>query len=477
MATGDREANDLEQIDRLGKSRIPSLVFEFAIPSIVGMLVNGAYGLIDSIFLGHGVGEIGLSTLTISNPFMSILMGLAMLIGAGGNALCALRLGEGKHNEAERIFGNTVMIGIAASILIAVLMQIPACIGLILDISSATGEVRPHASLFIRIIAAGCVFQILSMGLNNFIRTCGNPNRALSTMVVGFVACTAFNALFVLILDWGVAGSAFATILGQAASCMSILWYFAKTPGTPLRLKRIHLRLDAAIVKEILIMGSAPCLVQIGAAICQFSLNVVLVTYGTLSPVGATNVLAIIGVSQRIGSFSVLPMTGIAVAIQPILGYNYGARLWNRVLETTKVGILSATGIGLALWAALMAFAPELAVAFGISDSRLIQEAAFVIRATLFLLPGIALQIVGPSYFQATGQPLKSIVLTVSRQILILVPLLFFLPEILPTIFSNMTALDAVYFSMPIADFLAIFAVSVFLVIEWRKLKSLKVAQ
>ena len=472
IETADDQERDLSSVNRLGTGNILTLVIEFAIPAIAGMVVNGAYNLIDSVFLGHGAGEIGLSTLTIATPTMTIFLGIAMLIGAGGNALCALRLGEGKHEEAERILGNTTMLSILISLFIAICVHIPFCMDALLTISSATDDVRPYATIFIQIISVGCVFQIVGMGLNNFVRTCGAPNYALITMVIGGVVCTVLNALFVLVLGWGVVGSALATVAGQAVSCVAVVWYFIKTPHAPLVLKRAYLHLDRKIVRSIFIMGSAPCLVQLGGALCQFVLNVVLVKYGSLDPIGANNALAAVGVVQRIGTFVVLPMIGVSVAIQPLLGFNYGAKLWRRVSKTLNVGIVMAMAIGAILWVLLMVFAPEVATFFGIKDESLVTFTAFVMRVDLIFLPFIGFQIVGANYYQATGQPVKSVILTLSRQILFLIPLFFILPEVLPYVVPFLDSLDAVYFCMPSADFLAIFTTLAFLIVEKRRLRA-----
>ena len=229
--TADKKEN--ERVTRMGSGNIPALVVEFAVPAILGMLVNGAYNIIDSVFLGHGAGEIGLSAVSVATPIMTVFMAISMLIGAGGNALCALRLGEGKHSEAEHVLGNTFTLGVLVSILLAVLAHVPVCIEPLLSLSSATDTVRPYARDFIQIISLGCVFQIVGMGINNFIRTCGAPNRAFLTMLIGAVGCTVFNAIFVMGMGLGVVGSAWATVCGQCISCITVVWYFTKTPGVP----------------------------------------------------------------------------------------------------------------------------------------------------------------------------------------------------------------------------------------------------
>lgn len=459
-----------ERVTRMGTGSIPKLTIEFAIPAILGMVVNGAYNIIDSVFLGHGAGEIGLSAVTVATPIMTVFMALAMLIGAGGNALCALRLGEGKHEEAERILGNTFTLGMIVSIALAVLAHVPFFIEPLLSLSSATDSVRPYAREFIQIISLGCAFQIVGMGLNNFIRTAGAPNRAFATMLIGAVGCTIFNAIFVMGLGWGVAGSAWATVCGMLVSCITVLWYFTKTPGVPLRLRLRHMPLAGKLVASILSLGTASFAIQVGAAVSQVALNFVLVKYGATDPIGADNALAAIGVVGRVAMFTILPLIGMSIAIQPLLGFNYGAKLWARVKKTLGVGVLGATIIGASMWVVIMVFAPQIIGFFGIKEEGLIDLAAFALRVNLCILPVIGFQIVGSNYFQATGQPAKSIILSLTRQILFLVPALLILPEVLPMMLPMVDSLDAVYFAFPISDFLAVFTTLLFIMPEMRRL-------
>ena len=192
-----------DKVSRMGTASIPRLIVEFAIPSILGMLVNGAYNVIDSVFLGQAMGEIGLATATVAMPIMTVFMAIAMLVGNGGNALAALRMGEGNRVEAERSLGNTVCLSLVFAVIVAVLMHIPACVNALLGVSGATAEDWEYARSFIQIISLGFVFQCIGMGVNNFIRTAGAPNRALGTMIIGAVSCTVFNFLFVMVLGLG----------------------------------------------------------------------------------------------------------------------------------------------------------------------------------------------------------------------------------------------------------------------------------
>ena len=270
---------------------------------------------------------------------------------------------------------------------------------------------------------------------------------------------------------WGVAGSAWATVCGQAVSCATVIWYFTKTPGVPLRLRRRYFPVKAKLTRSILSLGAASFSVQAAGAIVGFLINFMLVKYGALDPIGADNALASVGVVQRIGMFVILPLIGVSIAIQPLLGFNYGAKLWNRVKTTLNVGVVGATVMGTVMWVLIMAFAPQIVGFFGIKDPVLVDFTAFALRVDLIFLPLIGFQVVGSNYFQATGQPMKSIILSLTRQILFLVPLLFLLPEVLPSIAPMLDSLDAVYFAVPIADVIAAVTVLVFVIVELRKLR------
>jgi putative MATE family efflux protein len=462
------------KVSRMGTASIPRLIMEFAIPSIIGMLVNGAYNVIDSIFLGQAMGEIGLSAVTAANPIMIVFMAIAMLVGNGGNALAALRLGEGKRVEAERSLGNTVLLSIILAAAIAILAHIPVCIDGLLTVSSATAEVWDYSRTFIQILSLGFIFQCIGMGVNNFIRTAGAPNRALATMVIGTVSCIIFNYLFVMVLGWGIVGSAWATVCGQAISCACVLWYFIYTKGVPLKLHLRYMPLHAQTVGLIFSLGFASFAVQAGMAVVNFVLNALLVKYGTLNPLGADAALASIGVVQRVAMFTVLPLIGVAIAIQPLLGFNYGAHLFTRVKRTLRDGIIFATVLAVVMWASVHLFPTQIVSVFGITNEGLRDFTVKAMQVQLMLLPFVGFQIVGSNYFQATGQPMKSIFLSLTRQILFLIPLYFFLPEQLPLWFPGLTGLDALYYAVPFADFLAIFTTVIFLVWEMRRIKKLE---
>lgn len=474
---GEAPAKGNDRTARMGTGSIPKLVLEFAIPSIVGMLVNGAYNVIDSIFLGQAMGEIGLSVATAAMPLMTIFMALGMLIGNGGNALAALRLGEGNRQAAEKSLGNTVCLGIIIAVVVAVFSCIPPCMEALFSLSSVTPEIHDYTYSFIQIVALGVIFQIIGMGVNNFIRTAGAPNRALLTMIIGTVSCIILNYLFVLVLGWGVVGSALATVLGQGVSCISVLWYFLFTKNVAFKLRARNLKLEAEVVGFIFSLGAASFIMQMAMSVINFLVNYLLVFYGTQSPLGAEAALASIGVVQRCAMFTVLPLIGTAVAIQPLLGFNYGAGLIPRVRQTLRFGILMATVIGSVMWVLIMLFAGDIVNFFGIRADALRDFTAFALRIQLLVLPVVGFQIVMGNYFQATGQPMKSIVLSLTRQVLFLIPLYIVLPIVLPMLAPSLTGLDALYFAVPISDVLSIVTAALFLMFELRRLKRVEAGE
>ncbi|MCL1797943.1 MAG: MATE family efflux transporter [Eggerthellaceae bacterium] len=463
-----------EKLTRMGTASIPRLITEFAIPSIAGMLVNGAYNIIASIFLGQAMGEIGLSAMTVANPIMIVFIAIAMLVGVGGNALAALRLGEGKRVDAEISLGNTVTLSVFASIAIIVCATMPFILDNLLTLSSATDEVRPYAASFIRIISFGFILQCIGLGVNNFIRTAGAPNRALVTMVLGALTCIICSYLFVIQFNWGVSGSAWAIVCGQAVSCAAVLWYFIFTKNVPLRLHLRYMRPQAKIMKMILSLGLASFFVQAGLAVVSFVLNYFLVVYGAQSPLGADEALASFGVVQRIAMFCLLPVLGVAVAIQPLIGFNYGARLIERVRKTFWYGVAGSIVLGIFMWGLVHLFPSMIVGAFGIEHEEVANFTVFALKVQLFLMPLIGFQVIGSNYFQATGQPLKSILLTLTRQIIFLVPLLMILPEVLPRVLPQFNSLEALCFGAPIADFLSIFTTGVFVLLEMKRLGKLE---
>jgi putative MATE family efflux protein len=458
-----------QQVNRLGTTKITKLMLEFATPAIIGLVVNGLYNIVDSAFMGHAVPTIGQATATNALPIMVFGMAIAILIGQGGNALTALRLGAGKQDEAERIMGNTFTLSLVAALVCTVILY--TCMDPILSITGVTDDTREPTRLFLMIIGGGMVFQFLGMGFNNFIRTAGDPNRALYTMVAGTIACIILNYFFVVVFGWGIAGSAWATIIGQALSAFLVLWYFVFSDKAPFKLRRRYLKVHWPLVGSILALGSAPFVLQVANALISLLINNQLNILGADHVITANGALAAIGVVGRVTMFSFFPILGVSIAAQPLFGYNYGARNYERVKTTFKVALVWVIIIGLIFWTIVHVIPEPIVMIFGITDD-LLTFTVGALKVQMFLMPLIGIQVLATQYFQSSGQPLKSMILSMTRQILYLIPLIYLLPLVITSIIPSLTPLDGLYYAYPVADALSVITCSILVMLELRKLNA-----
>ncbi|MDR2671924.1 MAG: MATE family efflux transporter [Coriobacteriales bacterium] len=471
---GIQYAKKHDQVDRMGTDKLGRLILEFAIPSIIGMLVNGFYNIIDSVFLGLKLGEVGLATATVATPVMIMSMAVSILVGAGGNALAAIKLGEGKREAAERVMGNTFILALALAALSTIAIQL--FMDPVLHLSGSTEEVHGSAHVFVSIISWGFILQFFGMGFNNFMRTAGDPNRALYTMVIGVLVCTVLNYLFVMVLEFGIAGSAWATIIGQGVSAATIFYYFTASKKAPFKLRRRFFKVNPRLMVNICALGSAPFFLQLAFVIINLILNNQLVIYGATEPIGSSGALAAIGVVQRIAMFSFFPILGTSIAVQPIFGYNYGAQLFARVKRTFVITLIWMVAFGVFFWLLVHLFPQPIVAAFGV-EAELYD---FTIKATqvqMFFMPLIGLQVLVSGYFQSTGQPLKSMFVSLTRQLLYLIPLLYFLPLVIANITAAITPLESLYYAYPIADLFSIITSGGMIMLEWRRLNRRIAAQ
>ena len=298
------------KIDRLGTESTFKLLLEFSIPAVAGMLVQMLYNVIDAVYVGHAVGADGLAATTVANPMMTAMVAVAMLVGVGGNALAAIKLGERKKGVAERVMGNSfVLLLIATAVLwgIAIFALEP-----ILRYSGADGSVLPLALDFMTVIVAGCPLQFIAFGMNNFIRTAGHPNRALGSMLVGTGANVVLGYLFIIVLDGGMRGAGLATVCSWALSALFVMQFFLKK-GSPMPLRRPSLSLDPRIALRVCALGIAPCVTQLGFAVSSMIENNLLVLYGAADALGVDGALAVMRVLSAVGLFTFMPAMGIAM--------------------------------------------------------------------------------------------------------------------------------------------------------------------
>ena len=452
--------------DRLGTKSILKLLLEFSIPAIIMMTFNALYNIVDAVFLGQAIGDTGIAVTTLAFPVMILLMGLSALAGQGGNALAAIQLGEDKIEEVERTLGNTVtlLLVIAGIIAVAGILFIDPILALV----GTTPDLHDQGKAFIQILMVGFVFQCIGMGANNFLRTEGTPMLALGTSVLGTVVCIIMNYLLVMVMGLGVSGSALATIIGQGVGGVPVIWYLSRGKDAPFHLKVSRMKPDFRLWGTILSLGLASFIMQVANAVINAILNQTLAYYGALDPIGASGALAAIGVASRVNGIAFMPAIGVLMGAQTLIGYNYGARKWKRVLKSFWLGALFATIILTTFFVLIHIIPGPIVRLFGV-EGDLEQFCIYALQVMTAVFPLVGFQMMSSNYFQSTGQPLKASLLSLTRQVLFLIPLLIILPMYLPN-FLDVTSLQAVCFTYPVADVLSVVTTSAFIIPEIIKL-------
>lgn len=436
----------MDKSKELGQEKVFKLLIKFLIPALVGTLVNALYNIVDRIYIGRGVDALALAGLSVTFPIMIITAGFAMLIGMGGGVLVSINLGKKDKNKAEKILGNTFVLLCISAILVSLLCF--AIKGPILKSFGASDSTITYANDYLSIILVGTIFQNLSFGMNNLIRSEGNAVTAMITMIIGAVLNIILDPIFIFVFHMGVQGAAIATIFSQFVNTVWVLSHFRGNKSV-LKLKRENFKIEFDILKGILAIGMAPFAMQIAGSVINIIFNKQLMIYGGDLAVGA------MGVINSIAMLLVMCMVAVNQAAQPIIGFNYGAKKYDRVKGTLKSAILVAMAFGLIGFIAVEVFPEVLIRAFNTDSEELLNIGVNGIRKFLFVLPLIGFQIVGSNYFQAIGRAKVSMVLSMLRQVIILIPLLLVLPSILK--------INGVWLAAPISDTLSSGITAVFL--------------
>lgn len=456
--------------NKLGVAPVSRLLLEYAPPSILATCITALYNIVDTVFIGQYVGEAGVAATTVAMPVMIVLSAFGMWAGVGGNAAAAIRLGENRLNEANHFLSATLTI-------LVVMASMTAALGMVfldplLSICGVTPENYQYSHDFVATMLIGFVFMGPGLGLNNFIRTNGAPRVALYTMLIGGIVNIALNVVFVALLGWGVRGSAMATAIGQAASTFLIIAYFLKRRETGMQIYAHLLKPTRTIVKTVFALGAASFSLQMAMAVISTVLNYQITVYGPLDPLGTNAGMAAIGTMNKIVSLFIMPVVGVSVALQPILGFNYGAHNFLRLKRAWLMAWGFATAMMLCFWLIVQINPEPLVRLFGLED-YLVEFSVHALHSYMIFMPIIPIQILGASYFQSTGQPMKATFLSLTRQVTLLLPLLLFLPWFLPKHF-DLTPLHSIVYTTPTADALSICLVGAFLFKEFRKLASLQ---
>ncbi|MDR2110334.1 MAG: MATE family efflux transporter [Spirochaetaceae bacterium] len=453
----ERNTDNRDRTDRIGTEKIGKLLFEFSVPAIIGMIVNAIYNIVDRIYVGQGVDPLGIAGISVAMPLMMVLMASSMLIGIGANTLFSIRLGEGRREEVEKIMGQalTLLVLIPGIVIIVSFIFLD---DIIIHILGASGTVFPFTKEYLQIILYGGIFSAVGPGINHFIRSDGHPRTSMVTQLIGAGINIILDPIFIFVFNWGVAGAAWATIISQFVSFVWVMGYF-NSKYTRLRFRLRDMKPESKLTAAILSIGFAPFVMQFAMSIVGIVQNHALDTYG-----GDTAVSAM-GIVYSILVVFFMPLLGLNQGAQPIIGYNYGAKKYDRVRKTYKWAVVSAT-LFITFSFLLVQIFPKLFISLFINDAGpLMDMGIYCLRVSTMLFPIIGFQILSANYFQAVGKPLQGTILSLSRQILLYLPLLIFLPSVF--------GLQGVFFAMPAADLGAVLLSAYFMLAELRRLNRL----
>lgn len=426
-----------EREKMLAREPISSLIWKLSLPAIVGMLVQAAYNLVDTIYIGHGVGALGIGALSVSFPLQMIIGGTGAMLGMGSASVISRNLGAKKYDRAETAFGNNLLaiVGFGGAIALAGTLFTSSILGAF----GATSEILPYARDYMSVIFAGSPLIIFSISMNNVIRSEGAARVAMYSMLIGALTNIILDPVFIFVLGMGIRGAAIATILARFSVIAWIAWYYS-TGRSILTFHMKNLRPDPGILGEIIVIG-LPALVRHAATSFVFGfVNRLAAFYG------GNMAVALFGVVNRLVMFSGMPMVGISQGMQPILGYSYGARYYHRAREVIWKSAFLATAYTSFMAVIFLTF-PRGVLSIFTHDAQLLAMGPHTMRLMTMGFFFVGFQMIGGTLFQAIGKATPSFVLNTARQILFLVPILLILPKYI--------GIDGVWLSFSISDILS----------------------
>lgn len=432
----------------LGYEKISKLLKEFALPSITATLVSSLYNIVDQIFIGQGVGYLGNAATNVSYPLSTICLAIALLIGIGSASRFSICLGSKDYHKAAVIVGNGVLLMLFAGIIYLIIGE--SLLPLLLKIFGATDEVLPYAKQYSGITLLGMPLLIMTNGISNLIRADGSPKYSMVCMVIGAIANTILDPIFIFIFQWGVFGAALATVIGQILSfllAIRYLWHFQT-----IRLTKSCFHLNIRDNIKTLYMGTSSCVNQIAITFVQIVLNNSLTYYGALSIYGKDIPLAACGIVMKTNAILLSIIVGISQGVQPIIGYNFGAKKYKRLKQAYLLALkwnFVVSAIGFCLF---QIFPEQIISIFGKGDKLYEEFSVLFMRTFLFMVLVNGVQLLSSNFFTAIGKALKGLLLSLTRQVFFLIPLILLLPLYF--------GIFGVLLAGPIADFIA-FVVSV----------------
>lgn len=443
----------------LGDKRIRDLLMQYAVPAIIAMTASSLYNMVDSIYIGHikDVGSYAISGLAVTFPLMNLATALGTLVGVGASTILSMLLGQKNYKAANKVLLNEVLLNIIIGVAFSVVTL--SFLDPILMFFGASQNTLPFARDYMVIILLGNVITHLYFGLNNMVRASGNPKLAMGLTVFTVVSNTIMDPIFIFVLDMGIKGAAIATVLCQLMALIYTARYFFNQ-NNYLHLPKYlrDYKLDIRIAKDSLTIGMGPFLMNSAACIVTLFINQQMLKYGGDLAIGAY------GIVNRISFFFIMINMGFNQGMQPIAGYNFGAGKYTRVKRVFKLTVICATIVS-CVGFIVSEFMPDLAVSLFTNDPELKELAVKGLRLANLAFPLVGFQMVATNFFQSLGMVHKSILLSLSRQLLFLVPLIYFLP----VFFGH----RGVWMSFPIADTAAIVLSTILLLSLFRKFRKL----
>lgn len=434
-----------EQLEKnpLGEQKTGKLLVEFAIPSIIAMLVSSLYNIVDQFFIGRSVGELGNAATNISFPLSISCVAIALLFGIGGASAFNLAMGKGDREEAVYYIGNAAVMMVLCGTILTVFTEI--FLGPLMRFFGSPENVLGYAKEYTGIVAIGFPLLILTAGGGHLIRADGRPQVAMICNIVGAVINTILDAIFVFGLGLGMRGAAFATIIGQMISGLLVIWYLGHCKT--IQIKKQHLRIGKEQLKRITSLGAAPCSNQLAMMVVQIVMNKSLKYYGSLSVYGEAIPIACAGIITKVNQVFMSFIIGISQGLQPIVSFNYGARKYQRVKVAYRQAIISGFILAIAAFLLFQIAPRQIISIFGNGTEEYYQFAINYFHIFLFFTFVNFLQPITSNFFTAIGKPKVGVFLSLTRQIIFLLPLLV----VFPLIFG----IDGIMYAGPSADFLA----------------------
>ena len=446
----------------LGILPIPKLMLKFAIPSIVAMLVSALYNIVDQLFIGQAVGTLGNAATNIAFPLSTSCIALALLFGIGGASRFNLSMGKGETKEAPFYMGNALVMLFMSGLVLCIITQI--FLTPLLIAFGSPDDVLPYAQEYVRITSIGFPFLLLTTGGGHLVRADGSPRMTMICNLSGAIINTILDALFVLGFDWGMAGAAYATIIGQIFSALLVIGYMRNCKTV--KLEKRHLLIRWNYVSAVASLGMASFFNQLAMMVVQIVLNNSLKYYGSLSIYGDSIPLACVGIVMKVNQVFFSIVIGLAQGSQPIESFNYGAKNYQRVRDAYKVATILGVGISVVSFVLFQVFPRQIISLFGDGSELYYQFGTQYFKVFLMFVFLNAVQPITSTFFTSIGKPIKGIFLSLTRQII------FFLPSLV--IYPMYMGIDGILYVGPTSDLLAAAVAVGMMIFEFRNIKKLE---